>query len=41
MQKNVKQIKKLITIIYMQKDLQIIQISFLYIFELQCMYFRN
>ncbi len=41
MQKNIKQIKKLITTIYIQKDLQVIQILFLYIFELQCIYFRN
>ncbi len=41
MQKNIKQIKKLITTIYIQKDLQVIQILFLYIFELQYIYFRN
>ncbi len=34
MQKNIERIKELITIIYMRKNLQIIQISFLYIFRL-------
>ncbi len=33
MQKNIKRIKELIIVIYMRKNLQIIRISFLYIFE--------